>query len=333
MPHPVGFQGHAARSEFPGGTITVTPSAAEIPLRVALIISGIVLWILIAVSVVGLIYGIMLAVFFFFVHMGLIAQVRGSSIKLGPDQMPELYARVVELSRRIGLKKVPDVYLLQSGGVLNAFATRFGRARFVVLFSELVHACGDNVNALDFIIAHELGHLHRGHLNLRWLIGPAFFIPFLGSAYSRACEYTCDRYGFQASGNGDIDGLCILAAGPRYAAAVNKEAFARQDRDLSTPFMKLGEWLATHPPLALRISALAPHLNPAPASTVPATLGALAMAALLVIIPVGAGGLFIRKAATNMMAQIAAATEQNSREPSLPASLPPRPGDRARAVR
>jgi Zn-dependent protease with chaperone function len=316
--------------------IMVTPSPAEVPLRVALLITGVALWILIVVSLVGLLYGILLGIFFFVAHMSLIAHVRGSSIKLGPDQMPEIYARVVELSQRIGLNKVPDVYLRQSGGVLNAFATRFGRARFIVLFSELVHACGDNVNALDFIIAHELGHLHRGHLNLRWLIGPAFFIPFLGSAYSRACEYTCDRYGFQASDKGDLglDGLCILAAGPQFAAAVNRRAFAAQDRDLNTAFMKLGEWFATHPPLALRISALAPYLRRDGASSFAASLGALAIAALVIIVPIGAGGWFIR-AGINDMAERMAAADKNSRQPADYTSYPTpsRPGDRGRPVR
>jgi Zn-dependent protease with chaperone function len=340
----------------PNYSITVTPSPAEIPLRIALLIVGIALWIVIVVSVIGLVYGLMLGLFIFFAHMSLIAHVRGSSIKLGPNQMPEIYARVVEMSRRIGLEKVPDVYLLQSGGILNAFATRFGRAKFIVLYSELVHACGNNRDALDFIIAHELGHLHRGHLNLRWLIGPAFVIPFLGSAYSRACEYTCDRYGFQASDNPDLslDGLCILAAGPQFAHAVNRTAFAAQDSDLNTAFMKLGEWFATHPPLALRLSALASHLKSARVSSLSANLGAVAIAMLIVVIPVGGSAYFIKTAINDFTSKIAAASNSsnppalpsnnlqsfpgNSRSypgnsPSYPGSSPSNPGDRARTGR
>jgi len=269
------------------------------------------LWLVFILSLVGLAYGILLGLFFFFAHMSLIAHLRGSSIKLGPNQMPELYGRVVELSRRIGLKKVPDVYLRQSGGLLNAFATRFGKARFVVLFSELVHACGDNSNALDFIIAHELGHIHRGHLNLRWLYAPAFFIPFLGSAYSRACEYTCDRYGFQAPKDPDrgLDGLCILAAGPQFASAVNRQAFAAQDRDLNTAFMKLGEWFATHPPLAVRIAALASNLKGVRASSMRANLGALLMASLIFILPIGLGAVVVKSMIDDVQKKIAASSK------------------------
>ena len=308
QPQASGFASQLEWSQLPSGAITVTPNAAEVPLRVSLLIIGMALWLVFVLSVVGLAYGILLGLFFFFAHMSLIAHLRGSSIKLGPNQMPELYGRVVELSRRIGLQKVPDVYLRQSGGLLNAFATRFGKARFVVLFSELVHACGDNLNALDFIIAHELGHIHRGHLNLRWLYAPALFIPFLGSAYSRACEYTCDRYGFQAPNDPDrgLDGLCILAAGPQFVSTVNRQAFAAQDRDLNTAFMKLGEWFATHPPLAVRIAALASNLKPARASSMRANLGALLMALLIFVLPIGLGAVAVKSMIDDVQKKIAA---------------------------
>ena len=277
--------------------ISVTPAAAERPLRILLMIVGIALWIIFVLSVIGLVYGLLLGLVFFLAHLSLIAHLRGSSIKLGPQQMPELYQRVVEISHRIGMKTVPDVYLRESGGILNAFATKFGSARFVVLYSDLVKACGDNVDALDFIIAHELGHIHRGHLNRRWLFAPAMIIPFLGSAYSRACEFTCDRFGFQAPSdpNRSLDGLCILAAGPQFVPMVNRQEFAAQSLDLNTVFMKLGGWFATHPPLAQRIAALDPSLAPkVPASTT-ATMGALLVAFLLFALPIAGGAFFVKQ--------------------------------------
>jgi len=275
----------------------VKPHPAEIPLRILLFIVGIVLWIIIVASMIGLVYGLLLGLFFFIVHLSLIAHLRGSSIKLGPQQMPELYQRVVEISQRMGMKKAPDVYLLQSGGILNAFATKFGSKRFVVLYSDLVKACGDNVDALDFIIAHELGHIHRGHLNRRWLLAPAMFVPFLGSAYSRACEYTCDRFGFQAPSdpNRSLDGLCILAAGPQFVPMVDRQQFAAQDQDLNTAFMKLGGWFATHPPLARRIAALEPSLAPKVPVRMTATVGALFVAFLILAVPVAGSVFFVKQ--------------------------------------
>ena len=178
--------------------IVVAPHSGETSLKLVLVILGALLWVLIIVSMVGAAYALFFGVFFFVTHMIMIAHIRGSSVKLGPKQMSGLYNRVVQLSERIGLKKVPDAYLLQAGGVLNAFATRFGSRNFIVLHSEMVRSCGENMDALDFIIAHELGHLHRGHLRWRWLKAPAMIVPFLGTAYYRSCEYTCDRYGAQS---------------------------------------------------------------------------------------------------------------------------------------
>jgi Zn-dependent protease with chaperone function len=288
--------------------IKVSPSASEVPLRVLLMIIAIALWVVFVVSVIGLVYGIILGLFFFFAHLALIAHVRGSSIKLGPQQMPALYNRAANIAQRIGMKRVPDVYLMQSGGILNAFATRFGRRRFVVLYSDLVKACGDNLDALDFIIAHELGHIHRGHLNWRWLMAPALFIPFVGTAYSRACEYTCDRYGFQAPNdpNRSLDGLCILAAGPQFVSYVNRQAFVAQHDDLNTAFMKLGQWFATHPPLAKRVAALAPNLGPEASNSAIATFGALVMALILFAVPIVGGTFFFMKLIEDAQKGIAA---------------------------
>jgi Zn-dependent protease with chaperone function len=296
-------------------SIDVVPHSAEMPLRILVTIVAIGLWILFVVSVIGLVYGVLLGLFFFFAHLSLIAHLRGSSIKVGPDQLPGLYSRVVNIARRIGMDPVPDVYLQQSGGVLNAFATRFGRRRFVVLYSDLIRACGNNVDALDFIIAHELGHIHRGHLNWRWLIAPALFIPFLGTAYSRACEFTCDRYGFQASSDPDrsLDGLCILAAGSQFVSHVNREAFVAQRDDLNTAFMKIGQWFATHPPLARRVAALAPNLEQPGGDGTLATVGALIILLALLAGPIF-GGVWFAKTIENAKNQF---TNQLSASPSM----------------
>jgi hypothetical protein len=61
--------------------ISVTPDAAERPLRIVLMTIGVTLWIIFVLSVVGLVYGILLGLLFFFAHLSLIAHLRGSSIR------------------------------------------------------------------------------------------------------------------------------------------------------------------------------------------------------------------------------------------------------------
>lgn len=256
--------------------IEVKPWPTEMPLRVLGILFGIGFWLLIAVLAVAVLLGahaaglsivlVYAAIIVFAVlvmQVAFITHLRGNSVRLGPQQFPDLYARVRRLAGRIGLRRMPEVYLMQAGGALNALATRFLRANMVVLYSDLLEACEDDAAAQDMIIAHELGHLHAGHLRLRWLLLPFLISPIWGKWLSRSREYTCDRYGLAAAGNKEsaMRGLTILAAGGRYGKAVNVQAFVDQRRSLNTGWMTIGQWLSTHPPLVKRMAAIDPSLE------------------------------------------------------------------------
>ena len=231
----------------------------ERPLFALCVLMSIGIWTLLIVSIIGVIYAVILGLFFLFAHAAFVAHVRGNGVRLSPAQFPDLFEAVRRLANHLGLEAVPEAYLMQAGGTLNAFATRFFRSNFIVLFTDLLEACDDNTAARDMIIAHELGHLKAGHLRWRWLIMPAYFFPFLGTL-SRAREYTCDRYGLAGAGNvdGAILGLTVLAAGGKHAPAVNQTAFLAQRETLNTGWMAIGEWLSTHPPLAKRVAQLLP---------------------------------------------------------------------------
>jgi len=258
----------------------------------ALVAAG--LWLALAASLSSLPYMGVVTAFLFLMHLGLVAQVRGSAVRLGPDQFPELYARVEELARRMRMKVMPEIYLMQQDGALNAFATKCLRSHIVVLFADLLEACGNNDAARDMIIAHELGHIRAGHLWGQWFLLPTQFIPFLGSALSRAREYTCDRYGRAGAGDQDgaLLGLTILAAGGKYAPLVSRTALVRQQSNLRSGWMVVGEWLASHPPLAKRLTALAPEIAVGSEQQPRAAVG-LFGAALACIFVVGIGSMVL----------------------------------------
>lgn len=270
-------------------SIVVEPWPSEGPLTFLVLIVALALWVVLTVTIVGLVYAAIFALIFFVMHVGFVAYVRGSAVRLGPDQFPELHSAVVRMAGRIGLDPVPEAYLMQAGGALNAFATRFLGIHMVVLFSDLLDACGENSSARDMIIAHELGHIHRGHLRWHWLLLPASMVPFLGQALSRAREYTCDRYGLAGAGNTDgaLLGLAILSAGGKHGPLINRRVFVAQRAALNTGWMTLGEWLGTHPPLARRMIALDPSLAAGTPRLAP--IGALRAAAILslVLLPIG----------------------------------------------
>src|SRR5438445_2160681 len=250
------------------------------------------LWFLFFRSPQSLAYLAMWVAIIGLMNVAFVTSIRGSAVRLGSDQFPDRHAAVEDLARRVGLRRIPNVYLMQHDGALNAFAMRFVRTHMVVLFSDLLEACGDSAAARDMIIGHELGHIRAGHLRGRWLLMPASFVPFLGSALSRAREYTCDRYGCAAAGSPDgaLLGLAILSAGGRYGPLVNRGALVAQRRDLRSAWMLVGEWLGSHPPLAKRLWALAPELEIAPAVRARAALRGLRVAfAVGVVVVVGVG--------------------------------------------
>ena len=273
------------------GTVHVERWPSELPLQALCILASLVIYTALIISVVGIFYLVSFALLFFLMNAVLVAHVRGSAVRLGPQQFPELHRRVEEIARRVGLEKVPDAYLMQAGGALNAFATRFLGLNVIVLYTELLAACGDNEAARDTIIAHELGHIKAGHLRLRWLIIPGTAVPLLGSALSQAREYTCDRYGLAGSGDkaGALLGLTVLAAGGKHAPLVNQQALARQREDLNTGWLTIGGWLASHPPLSKRLAALEPALLTGVPTSWTGRLRAIAIVGTVGLVVVGGG--------------------------------------------
>ena len=227
--------------------VHIQPWPSEALLRLGVVLVSCFFWFALLISIIGPLYGFIIGIGVFFAQVAFVAHIRGSGVKLGPQQFPDLYQRVQHLAQRIGLPRCPDVYIMESGGALNAMAMRFFRARMVILYSDLLDACADDPAARDMIVAHELGHLHAGHLNFSWFLFPGRLMPFLGHAYSRACEFTCDRYGMAlcgGEGGGDRDGalrgLAILAAGAKFGPQVNLRAFVEQKQDLDSGWMSIG---------------------------------------------------------------------------------------------
>lgn len=317
---------------LPVETVTVERWPTERPLFALSLLVSIVLWLIAIISVFGIIYAGLFALFFFLVHLGFVAHVRGSAVRLSPEQFPELHQRVARMAVKLGMMQVPETYVMQAGGALNAFATRFLGSNIVVLYSDLLEACADNEAARDMIIAHELGHIRAGHLAWYWVLLPSALVPFLGTALSRAREYTCDRFGLAGAGDKDaaLVGLSILAAGAKYGPKVNRPALVAQRALLNNGWMTLGEWLSTHPPLSKRLAALEPALiGNAPRAYRAGPLQAAAMIFFAVVLPLGAATVLVASAIPKFMEGIQASTslEANALDDGEDEEFVPPPAD------
>jgi len=199
-------------------------------------------------------YAIVIALVLLFQFGILIGYIKGNAVKINETQFSDIYATVVKQSTALGLSYVPDVYLLQAGGLLNAFATRFMGRNYVVIYSDVLEeAYVDNKAAVDFIIGHELGHIKRNHLTKNMILFPSVFIPFLNAAYSRACEYTCDSIGACLSPQGAQQGLLLLAAGKQLYKKVNLDTYVAQTYTEGGFWKWFSEKVSTHPHLTKRL--------------------------------------------------------------------------------
>ena len=204
-----------------------------------------------------LMYALLFAFVAFFAQGLALGRIRGNAVKVSERQFPQLHRLAASHAQRLGLKRVPDVYVMESGGLLNAFATRFGGRDFVIVFSDVLElALAQGESAVGFIMGHELAHVWRGHLKHRWLTMPARLVPYIGLAYSRACEYTCDRIGAYCQPDGAIAGLLVLAAGKQLHAHVDVKEYASQAEAENNFWIRRAEVMSSHPRLPKRIAAL-----------------------------------------------------------------------------
>lgn len=150
--------------------------------------------------------------------------------------------------------KMPEIYVLQQGGMLNALATKFLGKNFVVIYSDVLEvAYSEGEDALRFIISHEIAHHKRNHLVKHFWLMPAQFIPFLGPAYSRACEYSCDYIATFVQPNNAINGLLILVAGKKLYKRMAVSEFLKTTQLESGFWTWFAEITASHPHLCKRV--------------------------------------------------------------------------------
>ncbi|WP_214762780.1 M48 family metallopeptidase [Exiguobacterium sp. s146] len=210
---------------------------------------GIFLW------VIGTILALSL-----FTHWLQIGYIRTNGVKVTERQFADLYQTYQRVGQEMGVRLLPDVYILQAGGVLNAFATRFFQKNMVILYSDVVELSREGyAKEVEFVIAHELAHIRRNHVQKQWAMMLGGWIPFLGSAYSRACEFTCDRMAAHhiQDHSASKRALTILAIGGKLAKEVSEFDYLYEASRENGFIAKLSELLSTHPPLPKRIAAIA----------------------------------------------------------------------------
>lgn len=239
-------------------------SSRETPYFIISVIISAFMYLIAMLSIAGIGIALLLLAFVLLSNAIMIGSIRGNGIRVNEQQFPDVYERVVDLAGKMDLKKVPDVFVLHSEGAFNASATRFFGRDMVIIYSEVFELAREQgVKELDFIISHELTHIQRRHIWKSILTLPTAFIPFLSKAYSRSCEYTCDRSAayYIQDGPAAKRALTILSIGKVLYKEVNDFTYLEQIHSESNVAVWFAEVLSTHPLLPKRIQAVGQFMN------------------------------------------------------------------------
>jgi Zn-dependent protease with chaperone function len=171
----------------------------------------------------------------------------GSAVRLGQDQLPDIWVLHRQVFNTLDMDEAPDLYLTQFP-LANAYAIGTDRP-IVLLNSELVRILDDEGRRV--VLAHEAAHIQSDHVLYRTAllillqIGASARLPLLAGLpllaiqyalleWSRAAELSCDRAA--ALVTRDPTAVCralmTIAAGEA-AEDLNLDAFIAQGMDYS----------------------------------------------------------------------------------------------------
>jgi Zn-dependent protease with chaperone function len=186
------------------------------------------------------------------------AAIRGSAVLVSDQQFPAIAAVRNEFARRLHLRRMPELYVTNGNGQLNAFAASAYRVDFVVVHSELfANLYQNNREGLAFIVGHELGHIRLHHTRLWYQLSLAFInvIPLIPGFLSRAREYSSDRHGAFMEPQGE-EGLVLLTAGRYVYRQVDVTDLLNQAAHVRGFWSEVAQLTQSHPLTVWRLKKL-----------------------------------------------------------------------------
>lgn len=169
----------------------------------------------------------------------------GAGVRLGNDQLPDIWTRYQHVLGVLDMPEEYDLYLTAEP-VLNAMAVGAGKP-ILVLNSGTVALLGDD--QLEAVIAHEVAHILSDHVLYRTVLQillrltaaprlpsvagmPLMAVQYALLEWSRATELTCDRAAAIVTRDPRLVCrlLMTMSAGAK-AEHLNLDAFMRQSMD------------------------------------------------------------------------------------------------------
>ncbi|CAN5306400.1 hypothetical protein BH11PSE2_BH11PSE2_08500 [soil metagenome] len=199
-----------------------------------------------------------------------------NGIRLGPDQLPDIFGVAIAAARRVGLPRMPELYVA-GDRMWDALTLGDERDAFICIGSVLTNFAAED---LLFVLAREMGHVAAGHglwrtvsqfvsgahgprsimgdgvlklLNPTKLVESAIDVPLM--AWARHAEITADRAAALAVGDPMVARRVItqwtIKSFPLYGR-LNQAALERQLIEAESQQVQAAEWTMSASPFLAR---------------------------------------------------------------------------------
>lgn len=233
--------------------------------KVLALLFGSLFWLAIILSTMGMVFLFLIpvAILLWIAEKTFQTIIYGHGVEVNDKQFSQVDEMVKEVAAEMGITDIPTTFVFNAEGMTNALAVKFMSKKYILLYSSLIDLMWDEQGQqkLRMVIAHELAHHAAGHVNF-WrnlIIKPALFMPFLGAAYYRSCEYTADRIAahFMEDEAATVTALISLASGSReLMPQISVAAFVEQEQKVPALFGFIQEIYASHPRMTRRVIAI-----------------------------------------------------------------------------
>jgi hypothetical protein len=171
--------------------------------------------------------------------------VMGNAVRLGTDQVPDVWTRYVQCTSILDLDSVPDLYMINNAAV-NAMAIG-AKTPIVVVNSSLIGSYTHD--EVQTVLGHELGHVlsehnyystalllleqfMKGALPKSLLLGlPIRGLYFALLEWSRAAELSCDRAAALVMGDPLAPCRVLMRLAGGAVPGMSLESFLKQTAD------------------------------------------------------------------------------------------------------
>ncbi|ACB62042.1 conserved hypothetical protein containing Ankyrin -like repeat [Exiguobacterium sibiricum 255-15] len=152
--------------------------------------------------------------------------IRADGIVLSEQQQPLVYEQLRQDTERLGFWKVPEIIVTHHKTIK--------RPRTIGLFQKYLLVLPADYpidETTRFELIRELVHLKQNHEEKRMLLLLGSWVPFLRSAYIRACEETADRHALACLSEEErVPVLVRSVVGPVSWQTLNLPAYIDQKR-------------------------------------------------------------------------------------------------------